>query len=436
MKVFKFGGTSIANADRMKHVARLISTDEPKIVVLSAMAGTTDSLESVVHYLYQNNVESARELINTMKRSYTEVVEALLPAGGFREQGYGLIDEHFNQIHSFTRDVFTVYEERALLAQGELLSSALMNLYLQQQGHQAVLLPALSFMRVDKDQEPDYFYIHENLQREMKHYPDAKLFLTQGYICRNAYGEIDNLRRGGSDYTASLIGAEMKVEEIQIWTDIDGMHNNDPRVVEETHPIERLSFEEAAELAYFGAKILHPSSILPAKLAEIPVRLKNTLKPDHPGTLITGETQVHGIKAIAAKDGITALKIKSGHMLMAYGFLRRIFEVFEVYRTPIDMIATSEVSVSVTIDDVSYLEEITRELKKFGTVEVEHGQTIVCIVGDFIADSKGYAGRIFQQLKPVPVGMISYGGSRHNISLLVKTDNKKSALEALNNLFD
>jgi len=435
MKVLKFGGTSVGSADRIKHIKDLICTPEKKIVVLSAMAQTTDTLVAIVNYLYQQNTESAQEVINELKENYYNVLESLITSEQFLEKGKAIIADHFHYIHSFTKDVFTIYEERAILAQGELLSSALMQLYLEEQGCHSVLLPALNFMRVDKDQEPDYFYIRENLERELKQYPDVNLFITQGYICRNAYGEIDNLRRGGSDYTASLIGAELKADEIQIWTDIDGMRNNDPRVVDQTRPIEHLSFEEAAELAYFGAKILHPSSISPAKLANIPVRLKNTWKPEAFGTLITGSTEKHGIKAIAAKDGITAIKIKSGRMLMAYGFLRRIFEVFEVFNTSIDMIATSEVSVSVTIDNTSQLEKILRELKKYGTVEVEPGQTIVCVVGDFIAESKGYASRIFHQLKHTPIRMISYGGSRHNISLLIKTTDKKNALEALNGLF-
>jgi aspartate kinase len=306
---------------------------------------------------------------------------------------------------------------------------------LEEQKIDSVLLPALNFMRIDTNGEPDNYYIKENLNRELEKHSDKKLFITQGYICRNLYGEIDNLKRGGSDYSASLIGAAIEAEEIQIWTDISGFHNNDPRYVENTHPIERLSFDEAAELAYFGAKILHPSSVQPAKLANIPVRLKNTMKPGDPGTLISGEANGKGIKAVAAKDGITAIKIKSGRMLLAYGFLRKVFEVFERFKTPIDMITTSEVAVSVTIDDTTYLAELTEELKYYGAVEVDSDQTIICVVGENLIEQKGIINKVFEALQHFNIRMISYGGSRHSISILVSANDKKDALNSLNGMF-
>jgi len=353
MKVLKFGGTSVGTAERMKEVARLININEKQtslparqIIVLSAMSGTTNSLVQIAEALYSKKNTKANQLINQLEKKYKIVVSELFSDPLVSKEASELIDSHFNYIKSFTQDLFTIHEERAILAQGELISTALFHLYLQEQKIDSVLLPALNFMRIDTNGEPDNYYIKENLNRELEQYPDKNIFITQGYICRNLYGEIDNLKRGGSDYSASLIGAAIKAEEIQIWTDISGFHNNDPRYVENTHPIEKLSFDEAAELAYFGAKILHPSSVLPAKLANIPVRLKNTMDPDHPGTLISDEANGKGIKAVAAKDGITAIKIKSGRMLLAYGFLRKVFEVFERFKTPIDMITTSEVAVS------------------------------------------------------------------------------------------
>jgi aspartate kinase len=338
---------------------------------------------------------------------------------------------------SFTRDTFTIYEERALLAQGELISSALMYYHLLEKNFKCALLPALNYMRIDKNQEPDEFYIKQNLHRELQAHQGIEMFITQGYICRDAYGEIDNLKRGGSDYSASLIGAAVGSDEIQIWTDISGFHNNDPRFVKTTKSIKELSFDEAAELAYFGAKILHPSSVLPAKNANIPVRLKNTMKPDDEGTLIADRIIPGEIKAVAAKDGITSIKIKSGRMLLAYGFLRQVFEIFERYKTPIDMITTSEIAVSVTIDDPANLKDIVADLKKYAIVEVDENQTIVCVVGNFHADEKGIVLKVIQALKEIPIRMISYGGSMHNISLLINTSEKVKALNLLNeNLFN
>lgn len=432
MLIQKFGGTSVGSVQQIRKVANLINDNNKKVVVLSAMAGTTNSLVEIANYLYKNNREGALDLILKLEQDYVTTVENLYKTDKYRTKGIELIDSHFSYIKSFTQDMFTIYEEKAILAQGELLSTALFYFSLKEQNVNAVLLPALNFMRIDKDCEPDTFYIKENIAREIKDKKDVNIFITQGYICRNSYGEIDNLQRGGSDYTASLIGAAINATEIQIWTDITGMHNNDPRYVNNTYPISNLSFDEAAELAYFGAKILHPSSILPAKLANIPVRLKNTMQPNDEGTLISSKSCSKGITAIAAKDNITAVKIKSGRMLLAYGFMRKIFELFEIYKTPIDMITTSEVAVSVTIDETNYLKDITDELKKYGTVEVDNNLSIICIVGDFIAESKGYALQIFNALKNIPIRMISYGGSKHNVSILVNTSDKKEALNSLN----
>ena len=435
MKILKFGGTSVGSAERMKEVTRLINNEENQIVVLSAMSATTNALVQIAESLYSKKNSKASQLISQLEKKYKQVVTELFSDAEFKKEGLALIDSHFNYIKSFTQDLFTIHEERAILAQGELISTALFHLYLQEQKIESVLLPALNFMRIDTNGEPDNYYIKENLTRELEKYSDKRLFITQGYICRNLYGELDNLKRGGSDYSASLIGAAINAEEIQIWTDISGFHNNDPRYVENTHPIERLSFDEAAELAYFGAKILHPSSVLPAKLANIPVRLKNTMKPEDPGTLISGEVNGKGIKAVAAKDGITAIKIKSGRMLLAYGFLRKVFEVFERFKTPIDMITTSVVAVSVTIDDTTYLSELTEELKYYGAVEVDSDQTIICIVGENLIEQKGIINKVFEALRHFNLRMISYGGSRHSISILVSANDKKDALISLNGIF-
>ncbi len=435
MKVLKFGGTSVGSSDRMKEVARLLSNNDNLIVVLSAMSGTTNALVQIAEQLYAKKNTKANQLIKELEKKYKQVVSELYSDPVITKEASALIDSHFTYIKSFTQDLFTVHEERAILAQGELISTALFHLYLLEQKIDSILLPALNYMRIDTNGEPDNYYIKENLERELAKYPDNRLFITQGYICRNLYGEIDNLKRGGSDYTASLIGVAINAEEIQIWTDISGIHNNDPRYVENTYPIERLSFDEAAELAYFGAKILHPSSLLPAKLSKIPVRLKNTMKPDDPGTLISGDSNGKGIKAVAAKDGITAIKIKSGRMLLAYGFLRKVFEVFERFKTPIDMITTSEVAVSVTIDTTTYLSEIVEELKYYGSVEIDTEQSIICVVGENIIEQKGITNKVLEALKHFNIRMISYGGSRHSISILVSADDKKEALISLNEIF-
>lgn len=432
MKVLKFGGTSVGSPERMKSLVDLVLKEKQAIVVLSAVSGTTNALVAIGTLLENNKKEDARQLISMLKASYDAFVNELFDTDDFKIAGSEIIDIHFNFISEFTNDVFTAYQEKAILAQGELLSTALFHYYLQERDIQSVLLPALNFMKIDEDGEPDLNYIEKHLKLELSKYPQNKLFITQGYICRNSFGEIDNLKRGGSDYSASLIGAALGCEEIQIWTDIDGMHNNDPRFVSNTFPIAELSFDEAAELAYFGAKILHPSSVLPAKLKNVPVRLLNTMQPDALGTLITEKSSGEGIKAVAAKDDIIAIKIKSGRMLLAYGFLRSVFEVFERYKTPIDMITTSEVAVSLTIDKKEHLQAIINELVQFGTVEVDLDQTIICIVGDFLAEKQGYALKVFESLKNISLRMISYGGSKNNISVLINSKDKIDALKALN----
>ena len=428
--VKKFGGTSVGSAQRMKDVAKLI-VGEKNLIVLSAMSGTTNSLVEISDYLYKKNPDGANEIINKLSQKYFGHIDELYATEEYKEKARELVTFHFDHIRSFTKDLFTLFEEKVVLAQGELISTGMMNLYLQEQGVNSVLLPALDFMRTDKNAEPDPVYIKEKLNRLLEENAGADLYITQGYICRNAYGEIDNLQRGGSDYTASLIGAAIKAEEIQIWTDIDGMHNNDPRFVKGTSPVRHLHFEEAAELAYFGAKILHPTCILPAKINNIPVRLLNTMQPDAPGTLISNATEKGKIKAVAAKDNITAIKIKSGRMLLATGFLRKVFETFENYQTPIDMVTTSEVGVSVTIDNCKHLDEIVNDLKKYGTVSVDEDMVIVCVVGDLEWENVGFEDSIIHAMKDVAVRMISYGGSNYNVSLLVKASDKQRALQAL-----
>ena len=433
----KFGGTSVGNPDRMKALIPLICDSERKIVVLSAMSGTTNSLVEITDLLFADKITEASVKIDELRSKYHKVADELYSTDVSGKSGHNLIDSHFEYIRNFTLRVFTKLQEKAIIAQGELISTSLFHLLLQERKIKAILLPALCFMRIDKDGEPDAFYIKENLRRELKKYVREDIIITQGFICRNAYGEIDNLKRGGSDFTASLIGAAVNAAEIQIWTDINGFHNNDPRFVEKTKVLRELSFDEAAELAYFGAKILHPSSVNPAREKNIPVRLKNTMEPDDPGTLITSECILHDYKAVAAKDGISALRIRSDRMLMAYGFLRKVFEIFEAYRTPIDMITTSEVSVSITIDNPEFLEQIARDLRELGSVEIEKNLSIICVVGDFRTERTGSAPEIFEALDTIPLKMISYGGSPYSLSLLIDTANKTKALRLLSNhLFD
>jgi len=431
MKVLKFGGTSVGSAARMRDVAKLICDGDQKIVVLSAMSGTTNSLVEISDYFYKNNTSGALERINALEQKYFDVVEELFSTAETKKEAVSIVKSLFEYLRSFSKSVFTLFEEKAILAQGELLSTTIFQLYLNETGEKSALLPALEYMRIDKNSEPDTNYIAEHLAIQLAEQPGNTIYITQGFICRNFYGEIDNLQRGGSDYTASLIGAAVKADEIQIWTDIDGMHNNDPRFVEGTKPVPVLHFEEAAELAYFGAKILHPTCILPAKLNNIPVRLLNTMEPKAPGTLISTQSKKGKIEAVAAKDGITAIKIKSGRMLLAHGFLRKVFEIFESYQTPIDMITTSEVGVSVSIDNAKRLDEIVNDLKKFGTVTVDKDMVIICVVGDMPFENVGFQAKVVSAMSEIPVRMISYGGSNYNISFLIKAEDKKRALNAL-----
>ena len=431
MKVLKFGGTSVGSAQRMKDVAKLICDGNQKIVVLSAMSGTTNSLVEISDYLYKKNHDGANEVINRLIDKYTGVVNELYSTNEYKEKGHELVMSYLNYIRSLVKEMFTLFEERIILAQGELMSTGMVNLYLNEIGANSVIIPALEYMRTDKNAEPEPVYIKEKLSKLLEKNSGAEIYITQGFICLNAYGEIDNLQRGGSDYTASLVGGAVQAEEIQIWTDIDGMHNNDPRIVENTSPVRHLNFDEAAELAYFGAKILHPTCILPAKLNNIPVKLLNTMQPEAPGTTISNDLEKDKIKAVAAKDNITSIKIKSGRMLLAPGFLRKVFEIFETYHTPIDMVTTSEVGVSVTIDNAKHLDEIVNNLKKYGTVTVDKDMVIICVVGDLEWDNVGFEAKIVYALKDIPVRMISYGGSNFNVSLLIKSDDKKRALQAL-----
>ena len=432
MKVMKFGGTSVGTPSRMKDVTKLVTmSGEPVFVVLSAMAGTTNQLVEISDYLYKKNPEGANEIINQMEHKYLQHIEELYSTEEAKQQTRELLASEMDYLRSFTKELFTSFEEKSIVAQGEMLSTNMVVNYMKEKGIKAVLLNALDFMRTDKNSEPDPAYIKEKLSNIMEQNEGQQVYVTQGFICRNAYGEIDNLQRGGSDYTASLIGAALNAEEIQIWTDIDGMHNNDPRVVDKTAPVHQLHFEEAAELAYFGAKILHPTCVQPAKYAGIPVRLLNTMQPEAEGTTISNKTEYGKIKAVAAKDNIIAIKIKSSRMLLATGFLRKVFEIFESYQTPIDMVCTSEVGVSMSIDNSAHLGEIVDELKKYGTVTVDTGMCIICVVGDLDWSNIGFETQVLDAMKNIPVRMISYGGSNYNISFLIKEEDKKRALQSL-----
>ena len=431
MKVLKFGGTSVGSPENMRAVMKQVADGEKKIIVLSAMSGTTNSLVEISNYLHKKNKETARIFIGKLEDKYKHVVAELFRTKENRKAGMKVVHACFDTIKSFGSGQFSLGGENTILAQGEIISTNLVTLLMNENGYKTKLLPALDFMKIDEDKAADVQFIKENIKPVIEKLGEADYYITQGFICRDTHGEINNLQRGGSDYTASLIGAAIGAEEIQIWTDIDGFHNNDPRFVENTQKIEQLSFNEAAELAYFGAKILHPQTVLPARVANIPVRLKNTMNPSDSGTLITAKSDGKGIKAVAAKDGITAIKIRSARMLMAYGFLKKIFEVFEKFKTPIDMISTSEVAVSITIDHTQKLAEIKAELDQFGTVEIDYDMSIICIVGDIIEEERGFAPKVFKALDGIPIRMISYGGSKFNISVLVSTQNKKDTLQAL-----
>lgn len=433
MKIMKFGGTSVGKPERMHEVARLITRDdEPKIVVLSALSGTTNSLVAIGDACAKGDKLLAKQLIDTLEAHYRTFIRDLLKQDARVARANAAISEHFEFLNIILRISFNDALNKDILAQGELMSTRMFSIYLEEQGIDHALLPALEFMSIDANDEPQVEVISGKLKALLAEHPGRKLFITQGYICRNARNEVDNLKRGGSDYSASLIAAAANASVCEIWTDIDGMHNNDPRVVDRTVAIDQLSFDEAAELAYFGAKILHPASIWPAQKYRIPVRLLNTMQPDAKGTLIREEVAEKGIKAVAAKDGITAVRIKSSRMLLAYGFLRKVFEIFEKYRTPIDMIATSEVAVSLTIDNDENLDSIVRELAPFGDVEVIRGQSIIAIVGNDLSGKAGILANIFTALQTVNIGMVSFGGSTNNVSVLVPTQDKARTLQLLN----
>ena len=406
MKVMKFGGTSVGSAERIKNVAKLVTGKGCNVVVLSAMSGTTNTLVEISDYLYKGNAAGALETINALEVKYNSTIDSLFDVEEFRQKAIVEVRGCFNYMRQFVKPDFTEVDEKEILSQGELMSTAMMNIYLHMNGYNSEVLPALEYVRTDAKDEPDMPYIKQRLAALMAKYPDVDLYITEGYICRNHRGEVDNLHRGGSDYTASLIGAAVEAEEIQIWTDIDGMHNNDPRFVDGTRPVEHLHFEEAAELAYFGATILHPTCVLPAKLHNIPVRLLNTLQPEARGTLIDNNPSKGEIKAIAAKDNITAIKIKSARMLLAYEFYLNVFKVFDKYKTPVDMIVTSEVGVSVTIDNDKNLDAIVDELMKFSTVTIDEDMVIVCVVGDLEWRNCGFETLALEEFKDIQVKMI------------------------------
>ena len=433
MKVMKFGGTSVGKPQRMHQVAELITSDaESKIVVLSAVSGTTNALVEIGALLSANKKEEAKQKIDALENQYKQFIGELVKQPDALQKAENILKEHFEFLNIILRISFNEALNKDILAQGELLSTKLFSVYLTEQGIAHELLPALEFMSIDANDEPQVEVIREKLTKILKQHAGQNLFITQGYICRNARREVDNLKRGGSDYSASLMAAAINASVCEIWTDISGMHNNDPRIVNKTIPIEQLSFDEAAELAYFGAKILHPASIWPAQQYKVPVKLLNTMEPSAKGTLIAEEATVKGVKAVAAKDGIIAINIKSSRMLLAYGFLRKVFEVFEKYRTPIDMITTSEVAVSLTIDSDAALPQIIRELETFSTVAIDKDQTIVSIVGNEIAAQPDTLKKVFDSLSNINVRMVSYGGSVHNISVLVNGEQKKQVLQQLN----
>ena len=434
MKIMKFGGTSVGKPERMLEISKLITKDEErKIIVLSALSGTTNTLSEISSLLSKGERSGAKQRIDALEEHYQNFIIQLLKKEEFYKKAKNIIAEHFEFLNIILKISFSEALNKDILAQGELLSSKLFSVFLEEAGIKHEWLPALEFMTIDSFEEPQIGSIKVKLAQLLQRYSETNIFVTQGYICRNSKGEVDNLKRGGSDYSASLIGAATNATVCEIWTDIDGMHNNDPRVVKNTKPIDQLSFEEAAELAYFGAKILHPASIWPAQYFNIPVRLLNTLQPEAKGTLIKSEAGSVGVKAVAAKDHITAIKIKSSRMLLAYGFLRKVFEVFEKYRTAIDMVVTSEVAISLTIDNDAYLKEIIKELEPFGTIEVDANQTIVSIVGNQITETENVMKKIFDSVSSIPIRMVSYGGSQHNISILILREYKEKALELLNN---
>lgn len=433
MKIMKFGGTSVGKPERMHQVASLITRDaDAKIVVLSALSGTTNALVDISNSLSNSDRAAAKQKIDALEAHYRNFIPALVQQEAMRAKANAIVSEHFEFLNIILKISFSEALNKDILAQGELMSTKLFSVYLEEIGVDHVLLPALEFMSIDQYEEPQLQQIRLKLTELLKQHSHIKMFITQGYICRNARGEVDNLKRGGSDYTASLVAAAVNADVCEIWTDIDGMHNNDPRIVDKTVPVEQLSFDEAAELAYFGAKILHPTCIWPAQQENVPVKLLNTMQPDAAGTVIRKEAGSVGVKAVAAKDGIIAINIKSSRMLLAYGFMRKIFEVFEKYKTSVDMVTTSEVAVSVTIDHDEHLDAIIRELEPFGGVEVDRNQTIISIVGNEIAETREVLTKLFDAIHAIPVRMVSYGGSKHNVSILVPAANKQETLQLLN----
>ncbi len=431
MIVLKFGGTSVGNAVNIKKVAKIVNSySEAKIVVLSAVAGTTNTLVSINDRLFVGKEEEAISIINELEQSYHKLINELYTTEYYESQALNFIRLKFDYLRSLTKAGDAA--ENIILAQGEIISTNLFHIYQTELGKNSKLIAALDFMSIDEHDEPDMTLIESKLKAVLTKDESYNTYITQGYICINNLGTIDNLKRGGSDYTASLIGAAIKASEIQIWTDINGIHNNDPRYVENTFSVDELSFDEAAELAYFGAKILHPQSIIPAQKNNIPVLLKNTFNPNDKGTIIKNCNNIVGVRAVAAKDGIIAIKIKSYRMLMAYGFLKNIFEVFEKHQTAIDMITTSEVAVSLTIDNATHLEKILDELKAIGKVEYDTDMSIICLAGNFSQSGKGISASVINCLKDVSIRMISYGGSNYNMSLLIASEDKVKALNLLN----
>lgn len=430
MLVYKFGGTSVGSVVNMNHVKDIINTKEKKVVVLSAMSGTTNALVEISELIKANALQTATTKIKALQQNYNATVVDLISDKALRREVTTYVVSVFSALLKTVHQPHSIGLHNTIVANGELLSTFMFSRLLQQEGLKAGLLPALDFMRIDRTNEPDLFYIKQNLERLMLQNQDADIYITQGFICLDAVGQVTNLQRGGSDYTATIIGAAIAADEVQIWTDIDGFHNNDPRFVNDTKALSHLSYDEAAELAYFGAKILHPQTVMPVRSLDIPLRLKNTMAPTAHGTLITNQTHGEGIKAIAAKDNITAIKIKSVRMLLAHGFLKKVFEIFEKYETSIDMITTSEIAVSLTIDNTTHLEPITEELEKFATVEIDDYMSIVCLVGNQIIYHPD-TPELFQVLQDVNVRMIAYGGSNNNISLLVNTSDKLETLKKL-----
>lgn len=430
--VMKFGGTSVGSADRIKHVASLIEDDRFKIVVLSAMSGVTNTLVAISDLYSRSNVQGALGLIDELEAKYHTAIDELYADAAYRQQALDFVEEKMTFLRAFrTEELFSDYETKQVLGQGEIISVRMMELYLREKGRQPVRLNALDFVCTDQYGEPDFPHIQDRLLLAMSPYPTETLFLTEGYICLNAYSEMDNLTRGGSDYTATIIGSVLDAKEVQIWTDIDGMHNNDPRIIDDTRPVRTLHYDEASELAYFGAKILHPSCIIPAKMANVPVKLLNSLEPEAKGTVISNRMDEGEMKAIAAKDNVTVIRIQSTRLLLSYGFLRQVFEAFEANQTQIDLVTTSEVSVSVCISDTDRLEDILAILRRFSTVSLDYPMTILCVAGDLNWKNVGFKSRIIEALKDIPVRMISFGGSDHNVSVVIRAEDKVEAMDLL-----